>query len=123
MNIDINKNQIRNITKKNYVKDDKCKKCASKLFLVAHHIDYNSPKNVVTLCQSCHTRLHYIIKKYLDKYKKDSSHTYCITISKETKFLLENDCKKLLVNKKPMYDNVNLSNGFMLKIIVKFYLQ
>ena len=37
---------------------DKCLECGSTENLVRHHPDYNKPKNVVTLCTSCHIKLH-----------------------------------------------------------------
>lgn len=42
---------------------DSCSQCGSKENLVRHHPDYNKPKTVITLCTSCHLKLHQGEKK------------------------------------------------------------
>ena len=38
--------------------DEKCKLCGSKESLLRHHPDYSQPMFVITLCKSCHGRVH-----------------------------------------------------------------
>ncbi len=44
-----------------------CEACGSRSVLVAHHINgnitENHPSNIMTLCQSCHSKLHWSLRK------------------------------------------------------------
>ena len=53
------KNQARYI-KKTISKE--CYFCKSKINLVRHHKDYNKPYDIIVLCKSCHSKVHFIIK-------------------------------------------------------------
>jgi len=37
---------------------EQCSECGSTENLVRHHPDYSKPKQVITLCDSCHRKLH-----------------------------------------------------------------
>jgi len=52
----------------NLKRPDKCEKCNSQSYIVAHHSNYKKPLNIKWLCQSCHKKLH--LKKSFDKNLK-----------------------------------------------------
>ena len=43
------------------IRPTKCKKCKKECKTQAHHKDYTKPSEVIWLCRSCHTKLHYKI--------------------------------------------------------------
>jgi len=56
-------NVIIHKDKKIRIGEENCYFCGTNKELVEHHISYN-PQIVVTLCHSCHSKFHYIFKKY-----------------------------------------------------------
>lgn len=46
-----------------------------------------------------------------------------ITCSQEDKKLLMKDCVKLFLNENPSFEGMTLSQGFMIKKVVEFYLK
>ena len=52
------KKKAQNLAHTSIPLDDKCSSCGSTENLERHHPDYSKPLEVVTLCQSCHKRIH-----------------------------------------------------------------
>lgn len=50
--------KARNIANNNNLKNNVCELCGSMLYLQCHHQDYLKPYDIVTLCRSCHTKVH-----------------------------------------------------------------
>jgi len=52
---------------------EKCERCPSKISLLIHHKDKdrknNTPKNLETLCLSCHQKKHEVEKNFKNAYK------------------------------------------------------
>lgn len=52
---------------RNYLKDC-CERCGSQRYLVVHHLDHdrsnNDPRNLETLCKSCHQKEHEVWKNF-----------------------------------------------------------
>jgi hypothetical protein len=51
-----------------------CQVCGKEPSIVIHHIDYdkknNNPNNLITLCNSCHSKTNHNRKKWLNYFKK-----------------------------------------------------
>lgn len=49
----------RNLILKGVLKNpDKCSKCKSKKNIIAHHLNYEDPKNIIWVCRKCHKKIH-----------------------------------------------------------------
>lgn len=75
------KNQaVRRLTRKmiasgEIVKKENCETCGATKHLEVHHEDYSKPEWIITLCKTCHGRLH-IRKKYLANIYKGFVRSY-----------------------------------------------
>jgi ribosomal protein L37E len=49
---------------------DKCEICGYGKNLVMHHVDYDYPLIVVTVCRSCHGHIHHDIGTFPAQFKK-----------------------------------------------------
>lgn len=54
------------IKKGQLIKPSSCSMCGTFTKLVAHHIDYSKPLNVIFICQRCHKKTHVATNKNLD---------------------------------------------------------
>ena len=56
-------------------------------------------------------------------YNEENSYEQRLSCSKETKNLLLKDCTELYLRHHPEHREIKLSQGFILKKVVKFYLE
>jgi hypothetical protein len=56
------KSHTRTTTGRKAIKKNECEFCGSKINLEFHHIDYNNPLEIKTLCRNCHRKLHRKVK-------------------------------------------------------------
>lgn len=58
----------RSLSRKSIPLSSKCELCSSTEHLLRHHVDYDYPEIIVTVCSECHSYIHKDLGDYHNKW-------------------------------------------------------